>query len=136
MAAMTEPKDWSRRLPAELPSPPVLAYLGDAAFELYVRRFLLDAGIVKVKDLHQATVGLVCATAQVALLRWLEPRLTPEEKNWVRRGRNADTGRCPKSTDVGTYRLATGLECLAGYWALTAPERLDVIRPYLEEAVG
>lgn len=126
-------RDWSQRLPAEFPAPLALAYLGDAFYELYVRRFLLDAGVVKVKDLHRTAVELVRASAQVELLRWLESQLDEQELEWVRRGRNADSGRCPKSTDVVTYRLATGFECLLGYWSLARPERITCIHPYLQD---
>ncbi|WP_155476590.1 Mini-ribonuclease 3 [Heliobacterium mobile] len=129
-------KDWTNRLPAELPSPLALAYLGDAAYELWVRRFLIDAGLVKVKDLHRLAVELVRAPSQVELLRWLEPQLSEEEMEWVRRGRNANSNRCPKSTDVATYRLATGFECLIGYWTLTCPDKLELLQTYFESRLG
>ncbi|QGG49206.1 Mini-ribonuclease 3 [Heliorestis convoluta] len=121
-----------KRRPAELPSPLALAYLGDAVYELQVRKFLIQSGILKVQKLHRLAVELVKAPAQLQLLRWLEGQLDEEELEWVRRGRNADSGKCPKSTDVQTYRLATGFECLVGYWSLQSPERLMLLEPYLK----
>lgn len=126
----------AHKAPADFPSPLAMAYLGDAYYEVFVRRFLIDAGLVKVNELHRQAVRLVCANAQDQLLRWLEPQLDETEKDWVRRGRNANSGRCPASTDIATYRRATGFECLVGYWSLTLPERLECIRPYLEEMAG
>jgi ribonuclease-3 family protein len=51
--------------------------------------------------------------------------LTEEEKNIVRRGRNAKPGTIPKNADVAEYRRATGFESLLGYLFLTGQaERL------------
>ncbi|ABZ83935.1 conserved hypothetical protein [Heliomicrobium modesticaldum Ice1] len=124
-------KDWRGSVPAELPSPLALAYLGDAVYELWVRRTLIEVGVVKVAQLHKQAVEIVRAASQVALLRRIEPFLDDEEKEWVRRGRNADSGRSPRSTDVATYRLSTGFECLVGYWSLARPERLPFLREQL-----
>ena len=44
--------------------------------------------------------------------------LTEEEEAVFRRGRNANTGATPKSTDVQTYRISTGFEAIFGYLKL------------------
>ncbi|MDR1960784.1 MAG: Mini-ribonuclease 3 [Gracilibacteraceae bacterium] len=96
-----------------------LAWLGDAVFELWVREQLLARGeAVKADDLHTRAVALVQAKSQAELIRRLEPLLTEEEARVYRLGRNTG-GRHPRSTDVITYRHATALEALVGYWHVT-----------------
>ena len=102
-------------------SPLTLAYVGDAVFELYIRMQLACHG-GKINQLHQSAVGLVNAEAQKDILRQWEPQLTEEEMGWVRRGRNAKSS-VPRSADVVTYRLSTGLETLVGYLFLSGQEK-------------
>ncbi|GAW91133.1 Mini-ribonuclease 3 [Calderihabitans maritimus] len=117
-------------------SPLTLAYVGDAVYELYVRCQLLAKGFVKVKDLHHKAINLVNAGTQADLLKFIEPQLTDEEKNMVRRGRNAKSGDYPKKATVIDYRYSTGLECLIGYLYLMGElERIEEILGSLEEIV-
>lgn len=106
-------------LPAGLPigqlSPVVLAYIGDAVFEVYVRQRLIAGPVRKPNDLHRAATRLVSAASQARLLQQWTPMLTEEEDNVVRRGRNAKSGQPPRNADPGDYRHATALECLVGY---------------------
>jgi len=107
------------RLPAGVPvgqlNPIVLAYIGDAVFEVYVRQQLIATSGRKPNELHRAATRYVSAAAQAKLLqRWL-PQLTEEEADIVRRGRNSKSGQPPKNADPVDYRHATGLECLVGY---------------------
>lgn len=95
--------------------PLVLAYIGDAVFELYVRTKLLGEGELKVSSLHHRAVEYVKAKGQADFLHRLEDMLTPEEKDIVRRGRNAKSVTVPKNAEVADYRLATGFEALIGY---------------------
>jgi ribonuclease-3 family protein len=94
-----------------------LAYLGDAVYELWVRTHLLSLGYEKVGELHKAAIGYVQAGAQAQILHRLMPELNDIELQVVLRGRNAK-GSCPRNVDVTTYRHATALECLIGYWQL------------------
>ncbi|GAW27497.1 ribonuclease-3 family protein [Carboxydocella sp. ULO1] len=106
----------------ELPSSLVLAYLGDAVYELLVRRYLVkEKGLAKVNWLHKAAVDFVKAEAQSRFLRGLDPLLTEEEKAIVRRGRNTSS-QPPRHVDVVAYRHATALECLFGYLHLKGEE--------------
>lgn len=95
-----------------------LAYMGDVVYELAVRQHLLEKGIYKVNDMHKAAVGLVCAKTQAALSHLLEQELTEEETAVMHRGRNAKAQHAPKSVPITTYKQATGLEALIGYWYL------------------
>jgi ribonuclease-3 family protein len=101
--------------PPEQLSPIVLAYIGDAVFDVYVRQRLIASASRKPHELHRAATSYVSAAAQARLYRRMEPELTPEEADIARRGRNAKSGQPPRNADPGEYRHATGLECLVGY---------------------
>ena len=78
--------------------------------------------------LHRSATGLVSAKAQCAILAFLEPSLTDEEKDVARQGRNAKSGSIPKNADVLEYRHATAFECLIGYLYYTGQqERIQEI---------
>lgn len=94
-----------------------LAYLGDAVFELWVRKHLLEMGYEKPQQLHKAAVGYVRASTQAKVLHKIMPELDSVEQQVVLRGRNAKGGY-PKNVDVVTYRHATAFEALVGYWHL------------------
>ncbi|MDD4169423.1 MAG: ribonuclease III domain-containing protein [Desulfotomaculaceae bacterium] len=93
----------------------VLAYIGDAVYELVIRSYLVGTGAVKVKRLHNEAVRLVNAKTQARVLRALDGRLTDEEAAVMRRGRNSRSPHTPRSAGVIEYRQSTALECLIGY---------------------
>ncbi|TCS94223.1 Mini-ribonuclease 3 [Hazenella coriacea] len=93
----------------------VLAYLGDAVYELYVRHHLVAKGVVRPQDLQKAAIRFVSAKAQAEVLRSIESDLSPEEIDVFKRGRNAKSGSVPKHAKVSDYRSSTGLEALIGY---------------------
>jgi len=95
-------------------SPLVMAYIGDAVYELMVRTRMLTGGNAPVQKLHQMTVAHVCAAAQAKGYRAIAPLLTEEEDAIYRRGRNTHNN-IPKNADPGTYRSATGVEALFGF---------------------
>lgn len=102
-------------VPVHLLSPVVLAYIGDAVFEIYIRQRLIAGNNRKPHDLHRAATGYVSAAAQAKLLLRWQTFLSEEEADIVRRGRNTKSGQPPKNADPGDYRHATALECLVGY---------------------
>ncbi|MCD9026336.1 Mini-ribonuclease 3 [Cohnella sp. NL03-T5] len=102
-------------VPVNQLSPVVLAYIGDAVFEIYVRQRLVAGNSRKPHELHRAATSYVCAAAQAKLLQSWMPLLTDEEADIVRRGRNTKSGQPPKNADPADYRHATALECLVGY---------------------
>jgi len=104
-----------------------LAYLGDAYYELEVRKHLLASGITKVDDLHKEAIRFTSARGQSLAMDNLEG-LSDEEVVIYKRGRNAESTRKPKNTDLATYHNATGFEALIGYLYLSgSQERLDEI---------
>lgn len=116
-----------------------LAYLGDSIYEIYIRKYLLEQGIVRVKDLQERAIKYVSAKAQSTYLkRWIAlDLLTSNELGIVYRARNHKGNRHPKSTDIITYKHATALEALIGYWYLEKQfERLNkMMTKILEEKI-
>lgn len=100
--------------PAEQLHPLVLAYIGDAYFNLYIRTKLLSYEQNKVRVLHTFGAKIVSAPMQAFAYKTLESELTDQEKSIARRGRNAKS-TVPKSATVGEYRSSTGFEALFGY---------------------
>ena len=110
-------------------SPLALAYVGDAVFELFVRsRLLLPPQ--PVRAFHREVVGHVRAEQQAYYLECLQPHLSDEEKDILRRARNAASGRKARASHRD-YRQATALEALLGYLYLTNSQRLMEILTYL-----
>lgn len=108
--------------PARLLPPIVLAYAGDAIYEVAVRQYLISLPNLRPNHLHRTATGLVSAKAQSTILSFLEPVLTDEEKDVARQGRNAKSGSIPKNADVLEYRHATAFECLIGYLYYTGQQ--------------
>ena len=92
-----------------------LAHMGDAVYELLVRTYLSVHGKATGKELHRATIALVCAPAQAEKMQKILPLLTDEEQAVYRRGRNANVHTMSRSATPAQYHAATGLECLMGY---------------------
>ncbi len=102
-----------------------LAYIGDAVFELGVRRYFLDRGTRRAEELHVQAVSCVKAKFQSRFYHYLEPRLSGEELQVMKRGRNAKSGHQPKNSDISDYRRASGVEALFGaLWLGGREERL------------
>ena len=110
----------------------VIAYLGDAVYELYIRNYLINKGIAKVKELQQESINYVSANAHRRIVEKLIDLniLTEEELDVFNRGRNASSHRS-KSTDIITYKKATGFECVIGYLYNNDRERCNYILDYI-----
>lgn len=109
-------------------SPQVLAYVGDAVYELSVRIHIIARGFARSDKIHSEAVRYVCANTQAGVMRAIESLLTTEEAGVARRGRNSKGGHTPRGSSVNSYRSSTGLECLVGYLFLRGEsERLSEI---------
>ncbi len=104
-------------------NPLLLAYIGDAVYEIFIRHYLIAHGVVRPQDLQKKAVRFVSAFAQAHVYRALENSLTDEEKCILKRGRNAKSGSIPKNAKVSDYRQSTGLEALIGYLYLKKEEQ-------------
>lgn len=96
-------------------NPLVLAYMGDAVYEMFIRQYVVSQSNHRPNDLHRQATRYVSAKAQAKALELLMPLLTEEEADVVRRGRNAKSGSSPKNTDILVYRHSTAFESLLGF---------------------
>lgn len=121
---------------AHLYSPLVLAYVGDAVYEIYIRTLLVSEGNLPVYKLHKKSISYVKAKSQSDIIHGIINSLTPEEQEIVRRGRNAKSGTIPKNADVGEYKYATGFESLIGYLYLKGDfnRLVEVLKMSIAEA--
>ena len=112
--------------------PLVLAYIGDAVFELWVRMQLVRAGSRRMAALHQEVVHWVNAGSQARILEAWEPALTDEERDSQKGPQYQE--RCSQGgATVADYRLSTGLEALVGYLFMAG--ELDRLLELLSMAV-
>lgn len=109
-------------------SPVTLAFLGDAVYSLYIRKELVLYRDFPAAKLQKLSSEKVSAHGQCLTLGIIEPLLTEEERDIVRRGRNAKKGTRSKSATVAEYNLSTGFEALLGYLYLTGQyDRIDFL---------
>ena len=105
----------------------VLAYIGDAIYEVYVRsRIVSEHGDMPPHRLHIESIKHVKAHAQSNAIAVIEEMLSEAEDAVYKRGRNSKSATVPKNADVSEYRRATGLEALFGYlYIKKEEERLE-----------
>ncbi|GAA0745772.1 Mini-ribonuclease 3 [Clostridium oceanicum] len=108
-------------------NPLVLAFIGDAVYEVFIRTLLVDNNRnMCVHKLHVNAIEHVKAHGQSQYIKEFMPMLEEEEKYIFKRGRNAKSGTVPKNADLQEYRFATGFEALVGFLYLTEQtERLN-----------
>ncbi|MBQ8859086.1 MAG: ribonuclease III [Clostridia bacterium] len=113
---------------SELPPVMALAFLGDAAHSLYIRRMLVARGIAKSGELNDAARPYVSAEGQAEQARRLLPHLTEEERDVYRRAHNSGHLNRPKHASGADYRAATGLEAVIGLLEYTGEaDRLSAL---------
>lgn len=93
-----------------------LAYIGDAVYEIYIRKYLIDKGLSKVNNLQKEAIKYVSAKAQAKFITelLLHNFFNEIELEVISRARNHKS-RVPKNTDIITYKYATSLEAVVGY---------------------
>jgi ribonuclease-3 family protein len=104
-----------------------LAYIGDAYYELLVRKYLIDKNITKVKNLHEGAIKYTSSVNQAKAARVLvEEFYTEEEISIYKRGRNQNASHKPKNADIATYNSSTGFEAVIGFHYLSnSLKRID-----------
>jgi len=109
-----------------------LAYIGDAVYEVCVRKHVLESGRVHVDKLHQMAVKYVRADGQAKALKAIYDALDEDEQALVRRARNRKINSKPKNVDPIEYKHATAFEALIGY--LYVGDKLDRMDEIVELA--
>ena len=107
-------------------SPLSLAYIGDSIFDVMIRTMEVSRVNMQANKYHKHVSKIVCAPAQAKMILAIEDKLTEEEQDIFRRGRNAKSNTKAKNASTIDYRNATGYEALLGYLSLTGnAQRLD-----------
>ncbi|MBE7075768.1 MAG: ribonuclease III [Clostridiales bacterium] len=108
-------------------SPLALAFMGDAIHTCFVREKVLQGQRNKLDNYHNLAKNSCNALNQKQILEKIEPLLTEEEKDIVRRARNAHSKHKAKNFDEETYKKATSFEALIGFLYLSQNyERLNL----------
>ncbi len=107
----------------------VLAFIGDAILSLKVRELLVTKGYTRAKDLQEKSIIFVGAKGQAAFMHNLLKKdfLSETEILIYKRGRNANMGSTAKNVDIISYRVASGLEALFGYYYYEDSQRLEEV---------
>ena len=106
-----------------------LAFLGDAVYEIYARKYVMDSGQQNADRLHKAAIKYVGAAGQAKAVKSLMADfLSEEEVGLIKRARNRKTASKARSADAVTYKLATAFEALMGFLYLDGQaQRLEEV---------
>ncbi len=107
----------------KLMPPLVWAYVGDCVYELYIRMQLVSHTKLNPHKLHIEAIKYVKAKSQAETLARIYDELSDEEKDIVRRGRNAENHHLPKNADATDYMYSTAFEALIGYLYLSKQDK-------------
>ncbi len=105
-----------------------LAYIGDAYYELEIRKYLISKNITKTKELRKESIKYVSAKAHNLIIEKLNLELTEEEQKVFLRGRNKASSSHRKNIVRTEYLNSSGFEAIIGYLYLKEDfERLDYL---------
>ena len=103
-----------------------LAFIGDAVHTAFVRNWVLTKFDKPINDIHKICSKFCSAVFQSSVLDALE--LTDEEKEIVRKARNAKPKHQAKNSGNAEYKKATAFEAIIGYHFITKnDERLNYL---------
>ncbi|MBE6038841.1 MAG: Mini-ribonuclease 3 [Anaerofustis stercorihominis] len=100
-----------------------LAYLGDAVYELSIRKGLILRGTNGAGNLSNEAAKFVTAPNQSKFLHLLWDQLTEDELSVAKRARNKKPNNIPKHATRTEYIYATALEAVFGYLSLKEDEK-------------
>ena len=94
----------------------VLAYLGDAVWELCIRKYWISKGL-NLQNLNKRVKKCVNAKKQSVLYKEIVPLLEEKYQMLGNRAKNGNIKTFPKSCSVLEYKEATAFEALiAGFY--------------------
>jgi ribonuclease-3 family protein len=98
-----------------------LAYIGDAVYELIIRKYVINLGTTNVNNLHKKVTGYTSGISQSKAMHYFlnNNLLSEEEINVFKRGRNSHIHTKRKNMELKDYLDATGFEALIGYLYLS-----------------
>ena len=112
-----------------------LAFIGDAVYEVYVRKHVMETGVAHSDVLHKMAVEYVSAEGQAKVIKALiDEELTEDELALVKRARNHRASNSKKTRasrrggNIMTDKYATAFEALVGELYLREDkDRLDYL---------
>lgn len=110
----------------------VLAYLGDAVWELYVRKYWISKGL-NLQNLNRKVKECVNAKRQSVLYKEILPLLEEKYHQLGNRAKNGNIKTFPKSCSVMEYKEATAFEALIA--AFYTDNREDLIEMALKKCI-
>ena len=106
----------------------VLAFVGDAVYNLYVKEKIALSCDFKVGEQNNLAKNEVNATAQAEFFKEILPLLTEEELAIYKRARNSHKKTKAKSATTADYHSSTGLEAIFGFLFITGDiDRLNFL---------
>jgi ribonuclease-3 family protein len=110
-----------------------LAYIGDAYYELMIRKYLLSKGITKNKELQKKSIMYVSAHAHQIICDRILSTFSLEEVNVFKRGRNGAPHNHRKNLNYAEYGTSSGFEAVIGYWYLK--ENFDRLKEIIDLSI-
>ena len=110
----------------------VLAYLGDAVWELYVRKYWISKGL-NLQNLNKRVKECVNAKRQSVLYKEILALLEEKYQQLGNRAKNGNIKTFPKSCSVMEYKEATAFEALIA--AFYTDNREDLIEMALKKCI-
>ena len=114
------------------PSGVVLADLGDAVWDLYVRKYWSSKGL-NIQNLNRRVKECVNAKRQSVLYKEILPLLEEKYQQLGNRAKNGNIKTFPKSCSVMEYKEATAFEALIA--AFYTDNREDLIEMALKKCI-
>jgi ribonuclease-3 family protein len=116
-------------------NPLVLAIVGDAIYEVFIRTYLVERNRdMNAHKIHVKAIEYVKAHAQCEYMKIIIEDLDDEELTMFKRGRNAKSATTPKNADLNEYKWATGFEALIGFLYLS--ENNDRLNQIFERIIN
>lgn len=111
-----------------------LAFIGDAYYELCIRKHVISKGITNLNILHKECVKYVSAKGHNQIVQKIREKFTEAEDTIFKRGRNYSYSSNRKNVDKNEYLNSSGFEAVIGFLLLSKQqERLDEI---ISEAIN
>ena len=105
-----------------------LAFIGDAYYELVIREYVIKKDITSLYKLHEECVKYVSRSAQYKIIVAIMNKLTNEEEDIFRRGRNYNY-----KDKTMEYIYASGFEAIIGYLYLL--NRMDRLKEIIDLSI-
>lgn len=99
-------------------NPAALAFLGDAVYEVEIRRYVYLRGCARPDHMNAEAVRFVRAEAQARAYERLLDELEEDELAVSRRAKNHKITSMPGNVNIQIYKKATAFEALLGYLEL------------------